>query len=106
MKQIIVRAIIALFVLNGVMFITQTCSAAPRRAAYRYQTVPSSQTIQRTAYVNPAIGSQAQSHPVSLTQMRTGYTRGEIRAMPMVSRPNRPGHFIGNTVRRRAGVGY
>lgn len=27
-------------------------------------------------------------------------TRAEIRAMPMVSRPNRPGHFIGNTVRR------
>jgi len=29
-------------------------------------------------------------------------TRAEIRAMPMVSRPNRPGHFIGNTVRRFA----
>jgi hypothetical protein len=27
-------------------------------------------------------------------------SRAEIRAMPMVSRPNRPGHFIGNTVRR------
>ena len=30
-------------------------------------------------------------------------TRTEIRRMPMVARPNRPGHFFGNTVRRLAG---
>lgn len=30
-------------------------------------------------------------------------TRAEIRRMPMVARPNRPGHFFGNTVRRLAG---
>ena len=29
-------------------------------------------------------------------------TRAEIRSMPMVARPNRPGHFFGNTVRRFA----
>ncbi len=27
-------------------------------------------------------------------------SRAEIRSMPMVARPNRPGHFFGNTVRR------
>lgn len=26
-------------------------------------------------------------------------SRAQIRAMPMVARPNRPGHFFGNTVR-------
>lgn len=26
-------------------------------------------------------------------------TRRQIRSMPMVARPNRPGHFFGNTVR-------
>ena len=31
---------------------------------------------------------------------RTNLSRAQIRAMPMVARPNRPGHFIGNTVRR------
>jgi hypothetical protein len=29
-------------------------------------------------------------------------TRAEIRSMPMLARPNRPGHFIGNTFRRMA----
>lgn len=29
-------------------------------------------------------------------------TRTEIRAMPIHNRPNRPGHFYGNTVRRRS----
>ena len=38
------------------------------------------------------------------TQRRTGYTKEEIRAMPLLERPNRPGHFIGNSIRRRAGV--
>lgn len=56
------------------------------------------------AYVNPAYGTQAPSQHVTPTQMKTGYTRGEIRSMPITARPNRPGHFIGNTVRRRAGV--
>jgi len=33
---------------------------------------------------------------------RTNLTRAQIRAMPMVARPNRLGHFVGNTVRRLA----
>jgi hypothetical protein len=29
-----------------------------------------------------------------------GYSRAEIRAMPITERPSRPGHFYGNAVRR------
>lgn len=33
-----------------------------------------------------------------------GMSRREIKSMPITERPNRPGHFYGNTVRRRAGM--
>ena len=29
----------------------------------------------------------------------SGTARQEIRQMPLLERPNRPGHFIGNTIR-------
>ena len=107
MKHFILRAVIALFVLYGILIVTPTCSAAgPQNAPSASQPIQNGQSIQKTANFNPAIGTQVPSHPVTLTQLRTGYTRYEIRSMPMVARPNRPGHFIGNTVRRRAGVGY
>ena len=32
----------------------------------------------------------------------TNLSRTEIRALPIHERPNRTGHFYGNTVRRRA----
>lgn len=99
MKQFILRTTAALFVLCGIFTVCQTCDAAPANAYY-----PS--PYQRSAYVYPAVGVQAPTHYLTPTQMRTGYTRQEIRAMPMIARPSRPGHFIGNTVRRRAGVGY
>jgi hypothetical protein len=35
----------------------------------------------------------------------TNLSRTEIRAMPIHERPNRTGHFYGNTVRRRAARG-
>ncbi|MBR0238832.1 MAG: hypothetical protein IJQ39_12130 [Thermoguttaceae bacterium] len=101
MKQFILRTTAALFVLCGIFTVCQNCDAAAPVSAYY-----SNAQYQRTAYVNPAIGVQAPTHYLTPTQMRTGYTRQEIRAMPMIARPSRPGHFIGNTVRRRAGVGY
>ena len=52
---------------------------------------------------NPSVGNHVQDTHMTPTQIRTGYTRGEIRAMPLTERPNRPGHFIGNTIRRRTG---
>lgn len=33
----------------------------------------------------------------------TNMSRAEIRAMPIQTRPSRPGHVYGNTVRRRGG---
>lgn len=106
MKQFIIRAFVALIVFSGVMSITQTSSAAAPGYA-PYPVYPSNYYgFNPDMIVNPAIGHQAPQHPLTPTQMRTGYTRNEIRSMPMVSRPNRPGHFIGNTVRRRAGTGY
>ncbi|HYW79588.1 MAG TPA: hypothetical protein VE890_08425 [Thermoguttaceae bacterium] len=46
-----------------------------------------------------------------LSNMRTQAAHREaIRQMPILERPNRPGHFYGNTVRRlharRMGYGY
>lgn len=116
MKQFITHAVIALFVLCGAMLITQTCSAAAYGNAsyanynYNYNYNPYNYNYgypynygsYQANY--PPVGTQAPHHHVTPTQMRTGYTRQEIRSMPMVARPSRPGHFIGNTVRRRAGT--
>lgn len=35
-----------------------------------------------------------------LSQEASAYNREVIRSMPITSRPMRPGHFYGNTVRR------
>jgi hypothetical protein len=37
------------------------------------------------------------SYPI----IATGAQREEIKSTPILNRPNRPGHFYGNTVRRR-----
>lgn len=39
--------------------------------------------------------------PQSVSASRT-LSRREIRSMPILERPSRPGHFYGNTVRRNA----
>jgi hypothetical protein len=43
---------------------------------------------------------------VSEAEAATTLTRAEIRAMPIHQRPDRTGHFYGNTVRRRATRGH
>jgi hypothetical protein len=44
---------------------------------------------------------QAQTAPAaSATAKAGGLTRDEIKAMPLLERPNRLGHFYGNTARR------
>lgn len=40
---------------------------------------------------------------VSPAPARTEMSRQEIRSLPIETRPNRVGHFYGNTVRRRIG---
>lgn len=39
--------------------------------------------------------------PVSADSAARAMTRQQIRSMPILERPNRFGHFYGNTVRRR-----
>lgn len=39
--------------------------------------------------------------PVSADSAARALTREQIRSMPILERPNRIGHFYGNTVRRR-----
>ncbi len=52
----------------------------------------------------PPMPPQAQNVPtVQRTQNPRALTRKEIRSMDILDRPNRPGHFYGNTVRRRHG---
>lgn len=52
----------------------------------------------------PPMPPQAQNAPVARkTQNPRALTRKEIRSMDILDRPNRPGHFYGNTVRRRHG---
>jgi len=46
----------------------------------------------------PEVGA---THVASATER--SMTRSEIRATPLLQRPYRPGHFYGNTVRRRSG---
>jgi hypothetical protein len=42
----------------------------------------------------------SRSSTVYQTYASTYLTRQQIRQMPLLERPNRPGHFYGNTVRR------
>ncbi len=104
MKKFITSSVAALLVLCGTMLISQ--AAAPESFPQANQSLPYGQPFQNTAYSYPAYGTQYMPQHVTSTQMRTGYTRGEIRSMPITARPNRFGHFIGNTVRRRAGTGF
>ena len=131
MKHFIPCAV-ALFVLCGVMFSAQSSSAAAYDYApygsFPYSYAPygnmpygvpynSIPYVNQTSYygtqmyyhpaignqVNPSAGNHSNNTHMTPTQVRTGYTRGEIRSMPLTERPNRPGHFIGNTIRRRTG---
>lgn len=101
MKQFITSAVVALFVMCGTMFISQTCfAAAPQGVPQVNLSTPYGPAAQTPVY------NYNYNYPTYGAPTRTGYTRGEIRSMPITARPNRFGHFIGNTVRRRAGVGY
>ena len=104
MKKFITCSVVALFVLCGTMLISQ--ATASESVPQATPSTSYGQPVQNTAYSYPAYGAQYTPQSAASTQMRKGYTRGEIRSMPITARPNRFGHFIGNTVRRRAGVGY
>ncbi len=44
--------------------------------------------------------SAQQTQPTARPTSATAVSRTEIRQMPLLHRPDRPGHFYGNTVRR------
>ena len=112
MKQFIASAVVALFVMCGAMFISQTCFAAAPQSVPQVTPSTSYGPIAQTPAYNfnynnySNYNANYNNYPSYGAQTRKGYTRGEIRSMPITARPNRFGHFIGNTVRRRAGVGY
>jgi hypothetical protein len=43
------------------------------------------------------------SVPAAAPAREMAMSRRDIREMPIMQRPSRPGHFYGNTVRRRNG---
>ena len=51
----------------------------------------------------PAPAAANTNGRVGMNVAKYGMTRGEIKSLPILERPNRLGHFYGNTVRRRAG---
>lgn len=60
----------------------------------------------RTLLLATAVALSFVSFPSPVTpaaSAATNLSRTEIRAMPIHDRPNRTGHFYGNTVRRRSG---
>lgn len=63
-------------------------------------TEPTSPTEDVTIVESPNV-TQVSPMPTRAYSNRNyrGYTRQQIRNMPMVARPDRPGHFFGNTVR-------
>ncbi|MDO4630466.1 MAG: hypothetical protein Q4C70_14905 [Planctomycetia bacterium] len=52
------------------------------------------------AETNDAVASKVDAMEKASVDKRS-LTRQEIRNMPILERPNRPGHIYGNTVRRR-----
>ena len=57
------------------------------------------QVVQKAPKFQKAQAPQTQQNPYADHVL----TRQEIRSMDILDRPNRPGHFYGNTVRRRHG---
>ena len=41
------------------------------------------------------------SQPADTRPVAANLSRAEIRSLPITARPDRPGHFYGNAVRRR-----
>ena len=116
MKRFIFSAFVTLVIFNGVLF-SSLCSAAyPGSWGYYNRPVRNAQTRQATpatsaqpvqnVQTNQEKPANSANHnypprwrPMTLTEMQTGYTIEQILSMPITERPDRPGHFIGNTIR-------
>lgn len=78
-------------------------------SAYPSAHLSSSQVISTPAATYPAIGNAVPAPQVEYPapggitwNRKVGMTRETIRSLPILERPNRVGHFVGNTVRRRS----
>lgn len=64
---------------------------------------PQAVTPRKAQRVQNAQVKQGQQYKQNPPKYDHPLTRQEIRSMDILDRPNRPGHFYGNTVRRRHG---
>jgi len=103
MKKIVSFAFAALLAVTSYSVAAETTNkaeeVAPEKASVVEKTetkAPKAEKVQPNAPV--ASNAEAKTQPA-----RRAYTRQEIRSMNILDRPNRPGHFYGNAVRRRHG---
>jgi hypothetical protein len=65
---------------------------------------PKAKQVRKAQRTEKARPNTAEQKPVAVTRAQARRaTRQEIRSMDILDRPNRPGHFYGNTVRRLHG---
>lgn len=89
-KSSLLFAVVVVLSLSGSTVFAQMASGAAVANAVQANAIT-------TPRVNPSVTT---AQPIQHQQVIT--SRSQIRSMPITQRPNRPGHFIGNTVRRRA----
>jgi hypothetical protein len=59
--------------------------------------------IARYAILGLLVAAPFVAPPTQAIAAKATLSRQEIKAMPILQRPSRPGHFYGNTVRRHNG---
>ena len=55
-----------------------------------------------TITLTAQFGNSVEAQPMQSSLQANTRSAEAIRRMPLLQRPNRPGHFIGNTIRRNA----
>lgn len=104
-KTVLPLSVIVLFVIGSFVLAGETPeTTSTATSTVIPQTDDSTTTTESTSWGQPGPvyqdsynGSSQSSRGFS--SGAAGYSVQQIRNMPMVARPNRPGHFIGNTVR-------
>ncbi len=96
MKKI--KSFLSLIMLGAFSFVAISVDAAEKNDA----------PVSQDAAMHNAVASKVEvANPVEKEKKAASarsLTRQEIRNMPILERPNRFGHFYGNTVRRRHGL--
>lgn len=82
-------------------------TSKPEPKSVKKTTSSQNATSAKTPSTDPKAVSEEESNVTYVSPTQThvysnrnyGYSKQQIRNMPMVARPDRPGHFFGNTVR-------